>query len=95
MKQPIEKYVERVDELAQEVVNAWGLNTKAGSAPSFTPEFKALVDKACEYRTSKQIADNHREFNCLTEQEAVDEKRKREAFAIEYKHFHERREAAS
>lgn len=41
--QPIEWYLERADELAQKVVNAWGSNI------SFTDDLKALFDKAYRY----------------------------------------------
>jgi hypothetical protein len=84
---PLEKYVEHADGLAQEVVNAWCINVRAGNAGSFTPEFKSLFDKACDYRTAKQIANCHREYGLLREQEAIDEKTKREAFAREFKDF--------
>src|SRR5215472_7556055 len=41
------------DELVQDVINIWGPLVQAGQAKTFTPEFKALVDAACEYRNAK------------------------------------------
>jgi len=82
---PLETYLEHADDLAQEVVNAWGINARVGNAASLTPEFGALVDKACRYRMLRQVADNHREFNVLTEQEAAEEKTACQAFVEAYK----------
>ncbi len=90
----LEKYLEHADELAQDVVNAWGSNVSAGNASKLTPDFKALFETACRYRTAKQIADNHREFGMLSEQWAAREKEAREAFARAYKDFREKHEAA-
>lgn len=78
-----EKCLERVDGCVQEVVDAWALNFPA----NYTPEFKVVFDRACEYRTARQTAENHREFNVLTEQEAACERTTREAFCKEYVAF--------
>jgi len=83
--------LENADGLAQDVVNAWGVNVSAGNASDLTPEFKRLLDKACRYRTAKSIADNHREFNVLTDAEETELQTTRLEFAEEYKVFHERR----
>ena len=40
---PLEEYLKNADRLAQEVVNAWGINVQTDNAVS--AEFKALVDK--------------------------------------------------
>lgn len=88
--QPLENYIKHADELAQEVVNAWGGHVSAGNAARLTAEFKVLFDAACEYRNAKQLADNRREFNMLSEQEAAKEKATREAFAKAYMEFREK-----
>jgi hypothetical protein len=87
---PVEEYLERADELAQEVVNAWGQNVAAGNACYLTAEFKALFDKTCLYRDAKMVADNRREFNMLTEREAAEEGSAREAFLEAYGAFCEK-----
>src|SRR5260370_38298657 len=88
--QPLEAYLEHANSLAQDVVNAWGVNVSAGNASDLTPEFKSLLDKACNYQTAKRIADNHREFGILTEGEEAELQAKRLAFAEEKKAFHEK-----
>lgn len=82
---PLEDYIEHADDLAQEVVNAWGIHVSAGNAADLTTSFKALFETACQYRTAKQTADNHREFNLLSEAEAAKEKATRESFAEAYR----------
>jgi hypothetical protein len=82
---PIEDYIEHADALAQDVVNAWGINVSAGNSASLTESFKALFETAAQYRTAKQVADNRREFNLLSEEEAAKEKETRETFARAYK----------
>jgi hypothetical protein len=68
------------DEAAQEIVNVWGMNTKAGTAKNFTADFKELVEKAFAYRTEKIDADNAREFNRLTKEQAEREQRTKKEF---------------
>jgi len=85
---PLEEYLEQADKLAQDVVNAWASNKAAGKVPS--PEFDALFEKACSYRTAREIADNRREFNVLNEQDAANEKATRQAFAEPCKAFYEK-----
>jgi hypothetical protein len=87
---PLEKYVEDADSLAQDVVNAWGVNMQAGNGDLLTPDFKVLLDKACYYRTTKSIADNHRQFNVLNERTAAEEQEARLEFAETYMTFWER-----
>jgi hypothetical protein len=55
-------------------VNAWGINARAGNAATLTRDFKAPFEIACQYRTARETADNHREFNFLSEQDATIEK---------------------
>ena len=95
MIRPLDEYLAHADKLAQDVINAWGLHTEAGNAKTFTPEFKALLEKTFAYRSAKSLADNHRAYNLLTEQEALEERTAREAFGTEYKRFYESHEAAS
>jgi hypothetical protein len=85
----LEEYIQHADELAQEVVHAWVVNAKAGNSEYLTPEFKGVFDKAFEYRQSKKIADNHREFNILTEEDSTAERTSREIFAAAYKRWME------
>ncbi len=61
----VEQYLEQADKLAQEVVNAWGVNVQAGKTSLLTAQFKVLLDNACRYRDARRIADNHRQFNVL------------------------------
>ena len=87
----LEDYIKRADDLAQEVVNAWDINVSAGNAAILTTEFKALSKIACQYRTARETADNHRrEFNFLREQDATKEKETRESFALAYQHYWEK-----
>ena len=89
---PIEKYVERVDELVQEVYKAYGL---VGDAASVTPEFSALVDKAFMCRTMSRVATNHREHNVLTKQVAAEARAARQTLAEAYKDFWEKHHTLS
>jgi hypothetical protein len=90
---PVEEYLKDADKLAQKVVNAWGINVQAGIVP--TPEFKALLDKACLYRTARRLADNHRKFDVMSKQREVEELSARHAFAEAYKAFYEKHTTAS
>jgi hypothetical protein len=90
---PLEEYLKNADRLAQEVVNTWGINVQMGNAMSV--EFKALLEKACLYRSVRRIADNHRKFDVMSEQEEAEELAARHAFAKAYKAFYEKHAAAS
>jgi hypothetical protein len=90
---PLEEYLKDADKLAQQVVNTWGINVQMGNAT--TPEFRALVDKACLYRTARRLADNHRKFDVMSEAEEAEELAVRRAFAEAYKAFYEKHAAAS
>jgi hypothetical protein len=92
---PLEKYVEDADKLAQDVVNAWGVNMQAGNGDLLTPDFKVLLDKAYRYRITKSIADNHRGCKILSERTAAEEEKSRLEFAETYKTFWERHEQAA
>ena len=91
----LEEYLRNADSLAQEVVNAWGINVEAGNASLLTDQFKVLLDKACLYRNAKNLADNHRKFNILSQQEEVEVKTARQTFAEAYRAFYEKQAAAS
>lgn len=90
---PLEEYLKDADRLAREVVNAWGINVQMGNA--LGAKFKALLEKACLYRTARRLADNHRKFNVMSEQEEAEEMAQRHAFAKAYKAFYEKHAAAS
>jgi len=85
----IEEYLDKADALAQDVVNAWGVNFQAGNNGFLAADFNDLLDKACRFRTIKRLADNHREFGMLTELDAAEEGATRRAFAEAYKRFWE------
>jgi hypothetical protein len=77
----LKNYIEQADDLAEDVVHAWGVNATS------TPEFSALFELACEYRGARYTADDHRDS--LSEQEAEKEQMTREWFALGYKHYWE------
>ena len=91
---PIEEYLQNADTLAQEVVNACGINVTAGNAELLAPDFKALCEKAFIYRETKRLADNHREHGGVSQRLAAEEKATRQAFAEAYKAFYEKHAAA-
>ncbi len=64
----LETYLERTDELAQDVINAWN-----ASAANLTPEFRTLLHKAFLYKTARQIAEDHRAFDILSNRDEVKE----------------------
>ena len=63
---PSEEELKNADINAQEVVNAWGVNIHAGNT-DFSPEFKALFDKADRYRQAREQADFYRRRIRLSE----------------------------
>lgn len=87
---PIEEYLENAPALAQDVVNDWGVNVKAGNGSLLSGEFLALNEYACRYLDARAIADNHRTFNLLTEEDAARETATRRAFGEAYKTYRER-----
>jgi|HubBroStandDraft_4_1064222.scaffolds.fasta_scaffold28475_6 hypothetical protein len=90
MERPIEEYVKLSDTLAQDVVNAWGINMEAGNAPLLTEEFKDLFETTCQFRNSKMIADNSRMAGVPTEAVEIELEAKRQAFALSYKIYREK-----
>ena len=88
---PSQDYMEHADELAQEVLDAWVMNVRAGNANKLTADFKAMHDMACLYRDAKRLANNHRKFrDDLSESEASNEKAAREAFCKAYRDYWEK-----
>jgi hypothetical protein len=92
---PIEGYLKHVDELAQEVVNVWGMYMQSGNSPLLTDAFNDLLDKAYRYRTTKIVADSHREFRVLSESFAAKEEETRQVFAQAYKDYWEKKRRAA
>ena len=80
---------EHADVLAQRVVGAWGINMQAGNAECLSADFEALFEKTCAYRDAKKIADNRREFNAITDKEAIREQVTRREFLEAHRRFHE------
>jgi hypothetical protein len=72
------------DQLAQDVVNAWGTVMQGGNGKALSADFKDLFEKACAYRTAKEVADNHREHNMLTVAEEEREQITRKEFLDAY-----------
>jgi hypothetical protein len=67
------------DGLARELLDTWYARAKVGDSQS--PEFLAVVDKACVYRDARHFADIYRSCNILTVQELIDvERTRRELF---------------
>jgi hypothetical protein len=92
---PLEEYLEHADDLAQRAVETWEVNAQAGKASFLTTQFKVLVNKACLYKNARRLADNHRTHNVLSEEDEIEEKVTREAFALAYKAYYERHAAMS
>jgi len=95
MSEQLEDYLKRADDLAQDVINAWGPVANAGHEASMTREFKTLFDKACRYREAKKTADNRREFNRPRAEEEAKEAETRLAFVQARLEFDKRHRLAS
>ena len=70
--------------LAQDVVNAWGLNVQAGNRDLLTAEFLDVFEKACLYQEKKRSADFYRTRNALSEEHAQAEDAARRTFIQTY-----------
>jgi hypothetical protein len=90
---PLEEYLEQADKLAQGVVNLWAARKQGGTVQD--PELDALFEKACLYRTAREIADNHRKHSVLIEHDEAEEKAARQAFAESCKAYYEKPAAKS
>ncbi|HEV2495230.1 MAG TPA: hypothetical protein VG204_19400 [Terriglobia bacterium] len=92
MPQIEECFVERAPELARELRNLWGRSfgpavreMQAGNSAFFTAlNSSVLLDKAIRYLSVKELADNQRQFNRLSERDAAEETAALQAFAEEY-----------
>ena len=76
----LETYLERADELAQDVINIWN-----ASAANLTADFGTLLHKAFLYKTARQIAENHRAFDILSDSDELKERAARSMFVRAYK----------
>ena len=72
------------DQLAQDVVDAWAVAMLAGNVKNLSADCKALFEKACAYRTAKEVTDNHREHNMLTVAQEEREQRTKKEFLEAY-----------
>jgi len=79
---------QNADAMAQDVVNAWGVNMQAGNGPFLTEEFKVLLDKACSYRDAKELADNHRQFGMLSDRDVAKLEASQREFLAAYFQIH-------
>lgn len=70
-------------------MNAWGQIASVGHAADLSTDFNALFAKVEAYRSAKRIADNRRQFNMLTAEEAEEERVTRKEFLEAYRAFHE------
>jgi hypothetical protein len=70
----IEEHIKVADELAQAVLNAWGLNAITGHAADFTADFKALANIASAYKVAKQAAVGARKAKALAEKMSSQQK---------------------
>jgi hypothetical protein len=86
---PLNEYLEQASELSQEVVDAWALSVRQRNSARLTERFNDLVDKACRFRTAKEVADNYRQVGMLSGREASEERQAREEFAHAYKVYWE------
>lgn len=79
-----EGYLKNAAVIAQDVVNAWGLNVQAGNRDSLTAEFLDVFEKACRYQEKKQSADFYRAHNALSGECAQAEDAARRTFIQAY-----------
>lgn len=56
-ERPLSDYVAHTDELAQKVMKEHGEHSRAGTANSLPPDFKALFELALQYQVATKIAD--------------------------------------
>jgi hypothetical protein len=78
------------DEAAQDVVNACAMALQGGSLPADVNE---LFFKMQAYRNAKTVADNRREHDRLTEEEAEREHTTKREFLDAYRVFYETRKS--
>jgi hypothetical protein len=93
MQRPIEEYVKHSDTLAQDMVNAWGVNMQTGNGPLLSAGFREVFETTCQFRTAKMIADSWRRAGIPTEAVDAEVEAKRRVFAQAFKTFYEKHEA--
>jgi hypothetical protein len=76
------------DEAAQDVLNAWGACRTSVEPQPFSADFTALFAKMQDYRNARTIADNRREQNRLTKEEAQREQITKRDFLDAYRAFY-------
>jgi hypothetical protein len=79
--------LECADELTRSFVSDFDRNLAAGNAASLNDESRAVYENARRYLEAKEIADNHRQFNRLTERGGAREAATKRAFAEAYRNF--------
>ncbi len=85
---PLKTYLERADELAQDVINVWNV-----SAANLTPEFKTLLHIAFLYKTARQTAEDHRALDILSDSDELKERTALSIFMRGYKTYSARQAA--
>jgi hypothetical protein len=76
------------DEAVQDVLKAWGACRTSVEPQPLSADFTALFAKMQEYRNAKSIADNRREQNRLTREEAQREQVTKRDFLDAYRAFY-------
>jgi uncharacterized protein YktA (UPF0223 family) len=76
------------DEAAQDVLNAWGAYRTNVDQKPLSADFGTLFEKMQGYRNAKSIADNRREQNRLTKEEAQREQVTKKEFLDAYRAFY-------
>jgi len=72
------------DCLAQEIVNEWGINMRAGNGPALTSEFLNAFERACQYQQVRERTIFYRERIELPESELQAEAAVHRAFMDAY-----------
>jgi hypothetical protein len=91
----IEENSDRADELAEEVMKAWGQSVAAGHFAKLSAEFKDLFEKCRRFRDARQVAVMHQGLGMLSESEAAEEKSARQAFLEAHGKFSQRYPASA
>lgn len=79
--EPIQAYLDRADELAQEVIEAWN----ASKTGNFPRGFVWLLNETFHYRTVAGIVAERRRFDNLREGDEAAETQERIKFVLAYK----------
>jgi len=81
----VKTLLKRADELAQNLSNAWN-----ASSAALTPESRALLRLAFLYKTAREIAENQRALNILSDSDEAKETAIRLIFVGAYKIYRAR-----